>query len=203
MAELVLRLRDRELSRTPILHTRITLGRDVASDLVIDNVSISRTHAVLIYVDKQFRIRDSESQAGLTVNGKPTKDCVLSYGDVIGIGKFEVVLQSGAQEPPTEPKPNRPSKTADAGIETIRPARATRPDGVEPGAADAAGTEGAQPTTAGAAPTAETAPAAIAKRKPVALDLSVILKFAAIVLLLILAALGGIVWALENKWISV
>ncbi len=201
MAELVLRLRDRELQRTPILHTRITLGRDAASDLVIDNVSVSRTHAVLIYVDNHFRIRDSDSQAGLLVNGKATKDCVLNYGDVIGIGKFEVVLQNSAQEPPTEPKPNR-GKIGDVGIETLRPVRATKPEGLEAvAAADAAAVATPAASEAVAAAAAATAP--VVRAKASGADFAIVLKIAAVVLLLILAALAGTVWALENKWISV
>ncbi len=98
MAELVLRLRDREIMRLPILNTRITLGRDLASDLVIDNAAVSRTHAILIYVDAQFRLRDNDSQNGITVNGKPVKDAVLNPGDVIGIGKFEIDLVESAED---------------------------------------------------------------------------------------------------------
>jgi predicted component of type VI protein secretion system len=101
MAELVVRLRDRELSRTPIRNTRVTLGRDLASDVVIDNPSVSRTHAILIYVDEKFRVRDGSAN-GMTINGKPSKDAVLSYGDVIGIGKFEVVLQQSAHDVPMQ-----------------------------------------------------------------------------------------------------
>src|SRR5689334_22441384 len=99
MAEILLRLRDREVSRTPIATTRITLGRDPSCDVVIDNPAISRTHATLIYVDNQFRIRDNSAN-GLTVNGKGVKDSVLVYNDVIGIGKFELVLMKSAKEEP-------------------------------------------------------------------------------------------------------
>lgn len=101
MAEFVLRLRDRELSRTQIRNTRITLGRDLGSDVVIDNPSVSRTHAIMIYVDEKFRIRD-DSANGMTVNGKQTKDSLLNYGDVIGIGKFEIVLQPSAEAVPMQ-----------------------------------------------------------------------------------------------------
>jgi len=109
MAEIQLRLRGREVSRTPIVNTRITMGRDASSDVVIDNPAVSRTHAILIYVDNKFRIRDADSENGLTVNGTAVKDAVLNYGDVIGLGKFELVLldtgealnlKAGAQRKP-------------------------------------------------------------------------------------------------------
>ncbi|HMI89832.1 MAG TPA: FHA domain-containing protein, partial [Polyangiales bacterium] len=108
MAELVLSLRDRELSRTPITHAKLSVGRDATCDLVIDNAGVSRTHAIVLYLNDEFRVRDMDSQNGITVNGKPVKDCVLKYGDVIGIGKFEmklletfeeITIESGAKEP--------------------------------------------------------------------------------------------------------
>ena len=113
MAELVLSLRDRELSRTPITHAKLTVGRDATCDVVIDNAGVSRNHAVVLYMDDEFRVRDMDSQNGITVNGKPVKDCVLRYGDVIGIGKFEVKLletfaditiEAGAKEKSAVPR---------------------------------------------------------------------------------------------------
>ena len=92
MAEIVLSLRDRELSRTQLTHTRFTMGRDASCDVVIDNAGVSRNHAIIVYLDNEFRVRDNDSQNGITVNGKPVKDCVIEYGDVIGIGKFELRL---------------------------------------------------------------------------------------------------------------
>ncbi len=188
MAELVLRLRERELSRFPILHTRVTLGRDQESDVVIDNVSVSRTHAVLIYVDNHFRVRDNSAN-GLTVNGNAVKDAVLNYGDVIGIGKFEVVLQKTADEqPPVAPKPAKPSKTAEVGIETLRPPRPTKPDPIPAVNAEQLAAEAA---------------AAIAAPPKGLIDWSTILKIAGIGLFLIVAVLAGAIWALENKVIDI
>jgi pSer/pThr/pTyr-binding forkhead associated (FHA) protein len=105
MAELVLSLRDRELSRTPITHAKLTVGRDATCDVVIDNAGVSRTHAVVLYMDDEFRVRDMDSQNGITVNGKPIKDCVLKYGDVVGIGKFEMKLLETFEEHTIEAGP--------------------------------------------------------------------------------------------------
>jgi pSer/pThr/pTyr-binding forkhead associated (FHA) protein len=105
MAELVLSLRDRELSRTPITHAKLTVGRDATCDVVIDNAGVSRTHAVVLYMDDEFRVRDMDSQNGITLNGKPIKDCVLKYGDVVGIGKFEMKLLETFEEHTIEAGP--------------------------------------------------------------------------------------------------
>jgi len=108
MAELVLSLRDRELSRTPITHAKLSVGRDATCDLVIDNAGVSRTHAIVLYLNDEFRVRDMDSQNGITVNGKPVKDCVLKYGDVIGIGKFEMKLLETFDEIQIEEGPKQP-----------------------------------------------------------------------------------------------
>jgi pSer/pThr/pTyr-binding forkhead associated (FHA) protein len=73
MAELVLSLRDRELSRTPITHAKLIVGRDAGCDVVIDNAGVSRNHAIVLYMDDEFRVRDMDSQNGVTVNGKRVK----------------------------------------------------------------------------------------------------------------------------------
>ena len=82
MAELLLTLREREISRTPVTHTRVVIGRDATCDVVIDNAGVSRNHAVVVFVEGEFRVRDSKRVAEAT----------LEYGDVIGIGKFELKL---------------------------------------------------------------------------------------------------------------
>jgi len=98
MAELVLSLRNRELSRTPILHPKFTLGRDAGCDVVIDNAGVSRTHVVILWDDNVFRVRDMNSQNGITVNGRAVKEAVLGYGDVLGIGKFQAQLIESEHE---------------------------------------------------------------------------------------------------------
>lgn len=99
MAELVLRLRDREMARVGVVKTRMTLGRDATSDLVIDNAAVSRTHASVIFHDGAYRLRDEESENGVTLNGRRVRKATLEYGDVIGIGKFEVELVDSWHEP--------------------------------------------------------------------------------------------------------
>jgi pSer/pThr/pTyr-binding forkhead associated (FHA) protein len=102
MAELVLRLRDREMNRVGIVKTQVTLGRDAECDLTIDNAAVSRTHAVVSFSDGAYRVRDEESENGITVNGRRVRKAALDYGDVIGIGKFEIELVDSYHEPVME-----------------------------------------------------------------------------------------------------
>jgi pSer/pThr/pTyr-binding forkhead associated (FHA) protein len=102
MAELVLRLRDREMNRVGIVKTQVTVGRDAECDLTIDNAAVSRTHAVVSFSDGAYRVRDDESENGITVNGRRVRKAALDYGDVIGIGKFEIELVDSYHEPVME-----------------------------------------------------------------------------------------------------
>lgn len=99
MAELVLRLRDRELARVAVVKTAMTVGRDAASDLVIDNAAVSRTHATVTVHDGAYRVHDQGSENGITLNGRRVRKASLDYGDVIGIGKFEIELIDSWHEP--------------------------------------------------------------------------------------------------------
>lgn len=99
MAELVLRLRDRELARVGIIKTSMTVGRDATSDLVIDNAAVSRVHATVSYSEGAYRVRDHESENGIMLNGRRVRKAALDYGDIIGIGKFEIELVDSWHEP--------------------------------------------------------------------------------------------------------
>jgi len=99
MAELVLRLRDREMARIGVVKTRVTLGRDTACDLVIDNAAVSRTHAVVSFAEGDYRVQDNDSENGITLNGRRVRKAALNFGDVIGIGKFEIELVDSYHEP--------------------------------------------------------------------------------------------------------
>jgi len=107
MAELVLRLRDRELARVSIVKTRVTVGRDATSDLVIDNAAVSRTHATINFNNDTYRVYDEESENGLTVNGRRARKAALSYGDIVGIGKFEIELVESWHQPMLHAEPQQ------------------------------------------------------------------------------------------------
>ena len=100
MPELIVFLRSRELARHPIVSAEVTIGRDHSADLTIDNAGVSRTHAVVSYRDGAFHIRDSGSQNGITLNGRPVQEAELSYGDVVGVNKFKIHFSADGGVPP-------------------------------------------------------------------------------------------------------
>jgi len=77
-----LRTRNREFS----------IGRDPASDLVLDHPTVSRTHAVIRLTNGTAIIEDRGSATGLRVNGRTVKRSQLAVGDQLAIGPFRVVF---------------------------------------------------------------------------------------------------------------
>src|SRR5690349_23951722 len=110
VAELILSLRERELSRFSIVAMRTTIGRDPSCDVVIDNVGISRLHATIEVVGDSFVLRDCDSENGITLNGEPCREGRVVHDDIIGINKFLLRFSNQALEAPTnlQAKPTRP-----------------------------------------------------------------------------------------------
>ncbi|OGD33836.1 hypothetical protein A2V94_09325 [Candidatus Atribacteria bacterium RBG_16_35_8] len=66
----------------------LSIGRNPASDIFLDDITVSRKHAVIIKSGKDFRIKDSESLNGSYLNGKIVENAILKDMDRIQIGKY-------------------------------------------------------------------------------------------------------------------
>lgn len=99
MAQLIVKLKQREMKRVPILRITTKIGRDETNDVVIDNPGISRHHASVIYDGRGFVVRDEGSANGIYVNGNKVRHAALTNGDVISMGKFRLVFSPGAGVP--------------------------------------------------------------------------------------------------------
>jgi pSer/pThr/pTyr-binding forkhead associated (FHA) protein len=111
--ELILTLRERELSRTAIAAVRTTIGRDPGCDVVIDNDGISRLHAAIEVLGDSFVLRDCESENGITLNGEPCHEGRLVHGDMIGLNKFLLRFSNQTLEVPAN-LASKPAKAAAA-----------------------------------------------------------------------------------------
>lgn len=83
-------------SRFLITSEGVTIGRSSASSIFLDDVTVSRTHAVVEKRVVDFMLRDSGSLNGTYVNGEPAAEVVLHSGDEIQIGKFHLLFVCGA-----------------------------------------------------------------------------------------------------------
>jgi len=74
---------------------RITIGRDPESDIFLNDVTVSRAHAVLHLGPDGARLEDVGSLNGTYVNDEIVTDASLSSGDTVQIGRFQMVFLSG------------------------------------------------------------------------------------------------------------
>lgn len=69
-----------------------TVGRHPDSDIFLDDVTVSRRHAELIYGPEGIRVRDLGSLNGSYVNGDRVDERNLSTGDEVQIGRFKLLF---------------------------------------------------------------------------------------------------------------
>lgn len=80
-----------------ICRSETSIGRAKACDIVITNISVSRFHAVLSKRSSGWMIFDTNSTAGIKVNGKKIeKKTNLNDGDSIELGHTEYIFYSTA-----------------------------------------------------------------------------------------------------------
>jgi len=84
-------------SRYLITRSGATVGRSPESDIFLDDVTVSRSHAVISYDDQKshFVLSDRSSLNGTYVNGSISENSILSHGDEVQIGKFHLLFITG------------------------------------------------------------------------------------------------------------
>jgi pSer/pThr/pTyr-binding forkhead associated (FHA) protein len=82
----------------PLTRDVTGIGRGFAVDLRLDDVSVSRRHAVVARRGGRVRILDDRSANGTWVNGTRVQDADLSDGDVVVLGR---VVMTFVDVPPT------------------------------------------------------------------------------------------------------
>jgi pSer/pThr/pTyr-binding forkhead associated (FHA) protein len=73
---------------------RTTLGRRPYNDIVIDNLTVSGEHAVLIKTGSQVAIEDLNSTNGTYIGGKSIKKHVLQHNDALEVGKYKITFEA-------------------------------------------------------------------------------------------------------------
>lgn len=64
------------------------IGRSPESDVLLDDITVSRKHALLIKDGDDYRLLDAGSLNGSYLNGNIVEEAILSNGDRIQIGKY-------------------------------------------------------------------------------------------------------------------
>ena len=75
-----------------------SIGRAPASDIFLDDVTVSRAHAAIKREGEGFLFTDSGSLNGSYINNQQTSSHRLSTGDEIQIGKFHMLFIGSKNE---------------------------------------------------------------------------------------------------------
>lgn len=90
----------------------IRIGRGGENDLALDNLTVSRKHAVVVREGDALHFEDTGSENGLVVAGKRVKDVLLKPGERVEIGKYVIVYDHYAPKAQAAQNPVTPRKRA-------------------------------------------------------------------------------------------
>ena len=98
MGLLVVRRGPNAGSRYVLEHEVTRAGRHPASDIFLDDITVSRRHAEFVHQPNGYVVRDVGSLNGTYVNRERTDSASLTNGDEVQIGKFKLVFLAGMGE---------------------------------------------------------------------------------------------------------
>ncbi len=79
-------------SRFVLGEQRTTIGRNPDSDIFLDDVTVSRRHAVVDHADGRYTVSDAGSLNGTYLNRQRIDSAPLRSGDEVQVGKFRLVF---------------------------------------------------------------------------------------------------------------
>jgi hypothetical protein len=89
MAKLVLSQNGALVDQCFLEDARVTIGRAAGNRIVVDDPSISDTHAAISAVGHDYILEDMGG-APLAVNGTPMRRRILQHGDVVELGAYHL-----------------------------------------------------------------------------------------------------------------
>jgi ABC transport system ATP-binding/permease protein len=99
MARLIISSPDGKKGVLELSKTVTTMGRGNANDLVLNDPSVSRFHAVLKLRAGAVAIADRGSTNGIQLNGRRiSQEIELRSGDVARVGRYELRLESDDED---------------------------------------------------------------------------------------------------------
>ncbi len=95
-AMLIVRRGPSEGTSFPLSTDLVTVGRSDESDVVLDDVTVSRRHAEFIRTDQGWTLRDVGSLNGTYVNRDRIDSVELTGGEEVQIGKYRFAFLVGS-----------------------------------------------------------------------------------------------------------
>lgn len=90
MPEIIVKLGDNVVQRYLFCQERLTVGRAQECDIMIENLAISRLHAVIEREGESYFVADQNSSNGTLINGTRIKRAQVVNRDVITLGKYQL-----------------------------------------------------------------------------------------------------------------
>ncbi|MEY3267171.1 MAG: hypothetical protein RJA15_1617 [Actinomycetota bacterium] len=82
-----------------VLNTpKTSIGRHADSDIMLDDITVSRRHSEIEHDGDKYLVRDAGSLNGTYVNQKRIDASELTQGDELQIGKFRLVFLESAED---------------------------------------------------------------------------------------------------------
>ena len=79
----------------PLEDDRLTVGRNPDSDIFLDDVTVSRNHAIIVRRGEDYHLDDCGSLNGTYVNRQRVESQLLRHGDELQIGKYKLAFLNG------------------------------------------------------------------------------------------------------------
>jgi pSer/pThr/pTyr-binding forkhead associated (FHA) protein len=76
----------------PLKAEEISVGRDPASDIFLDDITVSRRHAKILFDGNNCIIQDRGSLNGTYLNRQRIEKAKLNHKDELQIGKFKMIF---------------------------------------------------------------------------------------------------------------
>ncbi|MDA1129605.1 MAG: FHA domain-containing protein, partial [Chloroflexi bacterium] len=81
----------------------ISIGRSPENDIVIDDPTVSRKHARVVFDGNQYVVEDLASTAGVKVNGNKVQKAAMPVGATMKLGDTEIVFGE-TRDKPVQPR---------------------------------------------------------------------------------------------------
>ncbi|MBN2494339.1 MAG: FHA domain-containing protein [Deltaproteobacteria bacterium] len=80
----------------PLHKVSLVIGRSQSADIRVDSGEVSRRHALLTKIGKEFMCEDQESRNGVYLNGVRIHSATLREGDTLQLGNAIFIYHEGS-----------------------------------------------------------------------------------------------------------
>ena len=98
MGRLIVKFSQQKNQLFQLTEGEVVIGRGEKAHLLLPNVSVSREHCRVLVGRQNTSIEDMGSQNGTIVNGKRIDQHVLTSGDEVQVGKFQLIYLGEGRE---------------------------------------------------------------------------------------------------------